>query len=326
MMTPVRHLAKKSPLLYRTVRKLLQDTTAKLYFLTHHDDINEVFERCYRLPFSPTHYYSPLPDLPSVKRNLRRWYKESDSPGVDWNLQEQFRLAEKIARYAPEAITLPPFPRVTQDGYGPGYGEVEAYVLYMILRYLKPSKCVEVGSGVSTFYMLSGLRANRDKDGVESNLTCVEPYPNDKLRELASGRNVRLRECEVQDIEFGTFQQLAANDVLFIDTSHVSKKDSDVDFLYLEVLPRLRKGVVIHIHDMPFPMPAIPREHPLFDTYLFWNESALVKAFLMFNTAFKVIMCQSYLHRVKPEVLKKLVSIYQPQSHFPSSLWLRKVA
>ena len=157
-------------------------------------------------------------------------------------------------------------------------------------------------------------------------MTCVEPYPNNKLRELASEQDVRLRECEVQDIEFGTFQKLVANDVLFIDTSHVSKKDSDVDFLYLEVLPRLNKGVVIHIHDMPFPMPTVPLEHPLYNAYLFWNESALVKAFLMFNTAFKVIMCQSYLHRVKPELLKKLVSIYQPQSHFPCSLWLRKVA
>jgi hypothetical protein len=117
-----------------------------------------------------------------------------------------------------------PFARVTQDGYGPGYGEVEAHVLYMMLRYLKPSNCVEAGSGISTFYMLSALWANRQRDGVESEMTCVEPSPNDKLRELASEQNVRLRECEVQDIEFSTFQKLAANDVLFIDTSHVSKK------------------------------------------------------------------------------------------------------
>ena len=328
-MTSFRRLARTSPLFHRAVRKLFRlwsDGIAKLFFLTHHNKIDEVFRRCYSLPFPPTHYYSPLPDLPSVKRNLARWYKQSDSPGIDWNLQEQLKLAESIAHYDCEANTLPPFDQVTQGGYGPGYGEVEAHLLYMILRYLKPSRYIEVGSGVSTVYAQYALRANRERDGVESNMMCVEPYPNDTLRELVSRQGVRLRECEVQDIEFSAFQKLAANDVLFIDTSHVSKKDSDVDFLYLEVLPRLQKGVVIHIHDMPFPMPAIPRESPMFDTYIFWNESALVKAFLMYNTAFQIIMCQSYLHQLQPEVLKRLVSIYKPHSHFPSSLWLRRVS
>lgn len=287
--------------------------------------ICKLFQFWYKFPFPPTHYYSPLPDLLSVKRNLSRWYKQSESPGIDWNLLGQFKLAEDLAQYAGETQSLPTFARVTLDGYGPGYGEVEAHLLYMILRYFKPAKCIEVGSGVSTFYTLSALAANRVREGVNSNMICIEPYPNDKLRELVAGHSVRLRECDVQDSGLDTFQELSANDVLFIDSSHVSKKDSDVEFLYLEVLPRLRNGVVIHIHDMPFPMPAIPLEHPLFDTYLFWNESALVKAFLLFNSAFQVILCQSQLHHVKPEVLKNLVPIYDSKTHFPSSLWLRKV-
>jgi SAM-dependent methyltransferase len=157
-------------------------------------------------------------------------------------------------------------------------------------------------------------------------MTCIEPYPNPKLRELVSEHHLRLRENEVQDIDLAVFQALTMNDVLFIDSSHVSKKDSDVDFLYLEVLPRLQKGVVIHIHDMPFPMPAIPRQHPLFETFLFWNEVALVKAFLTFNTSFRVIMCQSCFHWNHRAVLKKLVPVYDPGLHFPCSLWLRKVS
>jgi hypothetical protein len=178
---------------------------------------------------------------------------------------------------------------------------------------------------VSTFYTLKALETNREKDNVVSNLTCVEPYPNDKLRALASQRDVCLREHEVQDAGFDIFQELSANDVLFIDSSHVSKKDSDVDFLFLDVLPRLRKDVLIHIHDIAFPMPALPLEHFLFDTYLFWNECALVKAFLSFNTAFRIVMCQSYLHYHNPDVLKALLPIYNPQVHFPTSLWLRRV-
>jgi len=276
------------------------------------------------MPFPPTHYYSPLPHLPDIKRNLARWYKESTSPGIEWNLREQIDLAETISEDAPEMVFLPTFAQVTQEGYGLGYGEIEGHVLYMMVRHLKPSLVVEVGSGVSTFYTLSALRTNRKRDGVDARMTCIEPYPSDKLRQLVSGGDIELQAREVQDIEFGLFQQLGANDVLFIDSSHVSKMDSDVNYLYLEVLPRLGRGVVVHIHDMPFPMPALPRDHPLFDDYLFWNEAALVKAFLLFNTEFRITMCQSYLHRMKPEVLKRLVPAYDPARFFPASLWLQR--
>ncbi len=287
--------------------------------------VNRLFEIWYDMPFPPAHYYSPLPNVRSLKKNLSRWYKEDASPGIDWNLHHQLELIEQLAPYSAELVALPGFSEVTQDGYGPGYGEIEALLLYLKLRHFKPSRVVEIGSGVSTFYTLTALETNRERDEVVSSLTCVEPYPNQKLRALASERNVQLREREVQDAGFDIFQELAANDVLFIDSSHVSKKDSDVDFLFLEVLPRLRKDVLIHIHDISLPMPALPLEHFLFDTYLFWNENALVQAFLSFNTAFRIEMCQSYLHYHKPEALKGLLPIYDPQVHFPSSLWLRKI-
>jgi hypothetical protein len=177
--------------------------------------VEKVFREYYRLPFPPTHYYSPLPDLPSGKRNLNRWYKQSESPGIDWNLGGQLKLAERLAAYAGEMQLLPHFAQVTRYGYGPGYGEVEAHLLYMILRHFKPAQCIEVGSGVSTFYSLNAFGANRERDGVNSNMTCIEPYPNSKLRELiVTGHRVRLRECEVQAIELGAFAELSANDVL----------------------------------------------------------------------------------------------------------------
>lgn len=287
--------------------------------------VSRLFEIWYDVPFPPMHYYSPLPDIRAVKKTLPRWYKEDTSPGIDWNLQEQLELIEHLRPYSSETNSLPSFSQVTEDGYGPGYGEVEAHLLYMMLRHVKPSRVIEIGSGVSTFYTLAAQKANSERNNVESKLTCIEPYPNDKLRAFLSEGNVGLRQCEVQDVGFEIFQELSTNDVLFIDSSHVSKKDSDVDFLFLEVVPRLREGVVIHIHDIAFPMPAPPLEHVLFDTYLFWNENALVKAFLSFNTAFRILMGQSYLHYHKPDVLKTLVPIYNPQVHFPCSLWIRKM-
>ena len=286
--------------------------------------MNRMFEIWYDMPFPPSHYYSPLPNVRSLKQNLARWYKEDTSPGIDWNVQEQLALLEELRPYYAEVAALPTFSQVTQDGYGPGYGEIEALLLYMMLRRAKPARVVEIGSGVSTYYTLTALETNRKRDNVASTLTCVEPYPKDKLRTLAAERNVGLHECQVQDAGLDIFHELGANDVLFIDSSHVSKKDSDVDFLFLEVLPRLREGVLIHIHDIAFPMPALPLDHFLFDTYLFWNENALVKAFLLFNTSFRIEMCQSYLHHRNPDALKAIIPIYNPQTHFPTSLWLRR--
>lgn len=284
-----------------------------------------VSQTWYDLPFPPTHYYSPLPDVKLVKRNSRRWFKEDDPPGLDWNPTGQKQLVDALLPFAPEAATLPPFHQVTLDGYGPGYGEVEAHVLYMMLRHLQPARVVEVGSGVSTFFTLQALAANRTAADVAATMTCVEPYPNEKLRALVASGSVDLRVAEVQDVDIRVFTELSGNDVLFIDSSHVSKRDSDVDFLFLEVLPRLQKDVIVHVHDIPFPLPAPPPDHPMFDTYLFWNEWAVVRAFLQFNSAFRIVMCQSYLHLRDPGELTRLVASYDPRQHFPSSLWLRKV-
>jgi hypothetical protein len=95
--------------------------------------------------------------------------------------------------------------------------------------------------------------------------------------------------------------------------------------LYLEVLPVLKQGVWIHIHDMPFPYLAAPPDHPLFDLYLMWNEAALVKGFLMYNSSFKIRLSQSYLHHQSPQALSDTFTVYDPTKHFPLSLWLEKV-
>ena len=131
-------------------------------------------------------------------------------------------------------------------------------------------------------------------------------------------------EQKVQEVDRGVFDQLAEGDILFIDSSHVSKVDSDVNFLYFEVLPRLRKGVIVHIHDIPFPYMTCPPGHSMFEKSILWNEAALLRAFLMWNSAFEILMCQSYLHGKCPESIKKVVSSYDPHKHFPSSLWMIK--
>lgn len=287
--------------------------------------LDKLFQKRYGLPFPPTHFYSPIPDLDLVKKNQARWCEPDISPGIDFNAPGQVKVLKSLTPFAHELEKLETFTAITKKGYGPGYGEIEAHILHLMLRSIKPARVIEVGSGVSTLYTQTALKMNNELNGIHSKILCIEPYPNNKFKQLADKTNISLIEKEVQDVPLKTFEELEAGDVLFIDSSHVSKLDSDVDYLYLKVLPRLKKGVFIHIHDITFPMPTIPFSHPLFDKHIFFNEVSVAKAFLMFNSAFKIEMCQSYLHSIHPEEIKKLDPSYDNSYHFPSSLWLQKI-
>jgi Methyltransferase domain len=286
--------------------------------------LEEGLLRRYEMPVPLTHYYSPMPDLPVVKERLSRWYRDSTCEGLEWNLERQRVFVSELEVYKAECDNLSSFDDVTAQGYGSGYGEVEAHFLHCMIRHLKPRQIIEVGSGVSTYFALQAVQMNCQLDVSPASVVCIEPFPTPKLRELAQQRQVTLRSEEVQNVEIDLFRELGAGDILFIDSTHVNKIDSDVNWLYLDVLPRLRNGVVIHIHDIPFPYLTLAPEHSLFDLSLMWNESALVKAFLMYNRSFDVLMCQSYLHHKCPSAIKNVASIYDEKKHFPTSLWLSK--
>jgi predicted O-methyltransferase YrrM len=288
--------------------------------------LGKAFQWRYGVPVPLTHYYSPLPDLRAVRRTLPRWYREGSYTGLDLDPPGQLALLERLAAYRAECAALPSFERVTAAGYGPGYGLVEAHLLHALLRHLRPRKLIEVGSGVSTYFALNALRLAAQEAGGPGQLVCIEPSPTPKLRALAAAQRLVLHEREVQDVPVATFQELAASDVLFIDSSHVAKIDSDVTYLYLDVLPNLRPGVVVHIHDIHFPYPTAPPDHPLFVHTQLWNEPAVVRAFLTYNRAFEVLQCQGYLRVKHPDALRAVVSAYDERHHHPSSLWLRKTA
>jgi predicted O-methyltransferase YrrM len=240
------------------------------------------------------------------------------------DVDRQKTFLESLALYSAECDKLPNFEWVASEGYGIGYGEVEAHFLHCVIRHFRPRKIMEVGSGVSTYFALNALGMNHQSEGIESSMVCIEPYPRPKLRGLAAEKIITIHEKQVQDVDPHLFEQLEAQDILFVDSSHTSKTDSDVNFLYFQVLPRLKKGVVVHIHDIPFPHLTCPPDHPVFDHSLLWNEAALLRAFLMWNGVFEILMCQSFLHYKCPESIKRIVTAYGRQKHFPSSLWMIK--
>lgn len=274
----------------------------------------------------PIHFYSPVPDTRVLRQTRNRWYKEGEFRGVDFDLQGELALLQQLAYHRAEYNELPSLKQLADKQLGEGYGEVESHLLYAMIRHYKPRLIVEVGSGVSTLFSVKALSQNKLVDGVNSKITCIEPYARPALYTLKGECEISIIEKPVQDIELAFFENLGENDVLFIDSSHISKIDSDVNYLFLEVLPRLKPGVIVHIHDILFPYPTPDPDLWVFRAHQFWSEAALVQAFLTYNSAFKILMCSSYLHYKAPDDLATVFKIYEQTIHFPSSLWLKRVA
>lgn len=274
-------------------------------------------------------YYSTLPVLAEIEATRERWDRPSPLAGLDADLPAMTkRLAELADRWEDDfRAHAGDYLANTRAGFGPGYPAFDARTLYYVLREHRPAHYLEVGSGLSTYYATLAAARNA-ADGAPLAISCIEPYPFDALRELAG---VELLRGFVQDVPVSRFTELGSGDVLFIDSSHALKIDSDVAYLVLEVLPRLRPGVLVHIHDVPFPYNT---PYPA-DTWLFgerwpvyWNEAMVVQAFLAFNPAFEIVLSTPMIRHADEAELRHRFPDYVPVAQDPnppSSLWLRRV-
>lgn len=235
--------------------------------------------------FPPGHFYSPLPDDREIAEAFARGGFGPPFPGVDLREDAQRGLLEALAAFYPTQ----PFPESPTPGRryhldNPSYGHFDGLILHCMLRHLQPRRVIEVGSGFSSAAMLD---TNELSLGNRMQLTFIDPDMS-RLRPLLREGDagvVRLIERRVQDVPLEEFEALEAGDVLFIDSSHVSKIGSDVNRLYLDVLPRLAPGVHVHIHDVAGNL-EYPREW--LEEGRAWNEQYLLRAFLMFNDVFEV--------------------------------------
>ena len=273
-------------------------------------------------------YYSTLPVLSEIEGTRARWDRPSALVGLDLDVPAMAKgLTELADRWEEE------FTRVTGDylantrtGFGPGYPQMDARTLYYVLREHKPARYLEVGSGLSTYYASLAARQNKE-EGSPLHLTCIEPYPFDALRTLP---DFELVEGFVQDVPLARFEELEAGDVLFIDSSHALKIDSDVAFLFLEALPRVKPGVLVHVHDVHFPYNTpFPADTWLFGERwpVYWNEAMVVQTFLAFNESFEVLLSTPMVRHDDEGVLAARFGDYTPLAddpNPPSSLWLRR--
>ena len=156
-------------------------------------------------------------------------------------------------------------------------------LLHCFIRHFKPVKLIEVGSGFSTLLANEAFLKNE-----RGGMVAIEPYPRDFLKQENLETLDSLIVKKVQDVDLELFEQLSENDILFIDSSHVLKLGSDVAFLYLEVIPRLKPGVLIHIHDIFLPY-SYPRKW-IHEAPRLWNESYLLQALLQGNSGLEIML------------------------------------
>ncbi len=284
-------------------------------------------------------FYSPLPVISDLQKNKKRWCRPSELVGIDYDIEGIKNLITRLEeQYADEFKNLEKYQQFKTLKFGPGFTELDATLLYYMIRDIKPKNYIEVGSGLSTKYCFMAAQENAAM-GKPVNITCIEPYPYDMLYEIPQ---IEIIAKEVQEVELSTFQRLEAGDILFIDSTHIVQIDSDVTYLFLEVLPRLKPGVVIHIHDIAFPYNVpYPQDLYIFGRKLpawpwFFNEAILLQAFLSYNESYQIIASIPLLRNHDEEFLCRTISKYHTLSEYtienlpkigfpPCSIWIEKV-
>lgn len=251
---------------------------------------------------TPAHFYFPVPSLKSLEE--KKWDACRPCHGLDFHLQAQIeRLHNDLLPFAAEWDF---HETVTRDRhefhFNNGFFErVDAEVAYSFVRKLQPKRIIEIGGGNTTLLLAAALARNAAA-GAPGTLTCIEPNPAGYLKEGLAGLTLLMEE-QVQHVPVDSFRSLQANDILFIDSSHVVSMDNDVLFEVLRILPELAPGVFVHLHDIFTPLD-YPRKFVM-TNLCFWGEQYLLEAFLAFNASFEVVWASSAMQQFHPEVLRQ---------------------
>lgn len=273
---------------------------------------------------TPNRFSSPIPDVQALSEEL--WARPSRLPGVEMNEAGQLELLSLFASgFKREYDSLPREKTSDPHQYyvhNVWFDSVDGEILYCMIRQFKPRNIIEIGSGNSTYLSAQAALKNRDDGGRECELIACEPYPNDVLKAGFPGLT-KLFPQPVERLPLSMFEKLRENDILFIDSSHVLRIGGDVYYEFLEILPRLNKGVIVHIHDI-----FLPAEYPrnwIYENRSFCTEQYLLQAFLAFNDSFEVLWGANFMHLNHPEKLEEAFASYSREGKVPRSFWIRRI-
>lgn len=269
----------------------------------------------------PIGFFHPIPDIMDLeKRNV--WEKKSDLSGIDFRVEKQVSLLKELgSRFGnecnwPPNQTKDPLDFFTENN---SFSFGCASILHSMIRNFAPKRIIEIGSGNSSKIISSVLGQNR------SEYTIIDPYASELTERLPNVNRIIKEKVELTDLK--KFEELGQNDILFIDSGHTVRIGSDVNFLFLDVLPRLSQGVIVHIHDigLPYEYPKSYYTNPSFR--VFWTEAYLLQAFLCLNPYFEVMLAMSYLMTEKNKEFSKAFPYYNSEIHKNNSgsFWIRRV-
>jgi hypothetical protein len=269
----------------------------------------------------PGHFYSPIPALDDIrgKEDLLFGNMERSIRGIDMHEAEQLVLLDNLKPFykeLPFGATKTSALRYFFDN--PAYSYSDAIFLYSMIRHAQPARIIEIGCGYSSCLMLdtNDLFFNRSIE-----MTFIDPNPEVLLSLLQSDDEERvcIIPTRIQDIEVEMFESLQSGDILFIDSTHVSKVFSDVNRLFFEILPCLARGVFIHLHDIFYPF-----EYPKEWIYegRAWTEAYLLRAFLQYNNCFRVILMNTFLEHYHREFFEESMPLCLKNPG--GSIWIRK--
>ncbi|MGO9178343.1 MAG: class I SAM-dependent methyltransferase [Candidatus Limnocylindrales bacterium] len=271
---------------------------------------------------TPVDYDQPIPDTRDLARDV--FTRETAMVGIDLQPARMLDLLRDLsATYRSEYETLPLRPTGSPLDYyidNQGFESVDGEMLYCLIRRLRPRRMIEIGSGFSTLLAAKALIRNERDGAPMCEYTVIDAYPRAVVGGVIPGVTA-FRAEPVQGVPLDLFMTLGPDDILFIDSSHVLRLGSDVQFEYLEVLPRLRAGVWVHLHDI-----FLPRDYPrswVMKEHRFWTEQYLLQAFLCYNADYEVMWAGSYMHLNHPEELRSAFASYGPE-RWPGSFWIRR--
>lgn len=267
------------------------------------------------------HFYSPIISVEDIKSQEKDIWKTNQAEsinGIELNVNGQLNLISNLSIFYDEmpfeAFKNNKLRYYFENDY---YSYTDGIILYSMMRYFKPNKIVEIGSGFSSAVLMDTNELFFNKS-IE--LLFIEPHPERLLSIMTENDRTeyRINQTRVQSVQLEFFEDLNENDILFIDSSHIVKTGSDVNFILFEILPILKKGVLIHFHDIFHPF-EYPKQWVL--NGFNWNEDYFLKAFLMYNNRFKIKLFSNHLHNYHSHSFEKMPLTYK---NFGGNLWIQK--
>jgi hypothetical protein len=278
--------------------------------------------------YPPGHYHSTIPSLEEVKQNDKRIFENEKVTGINLHEAEQLQLLNKLKEYYSglhyrfdETKTEEFHLRYqTKDAW---YRYSDAIFLHCMMMHYRPKRVIEIGSGHSSAVMLD---TNEFSLGNSIDFTFIEPFPENRLLKILrpiDHERTRILKSFTQDVDTSLFTSLGENDILFIDSTHVSKVGSDVNYIFFEILPVIKPGVIIHFHDIfyPFEMP----RHWIYEKKWFWNETYMLRAFLMDNPYYEILLFNTMMQKKHRDWFEKEMSKCLVGEMEIGSIWLRKI-